>query len=94
MGFSANEFHPIEVLHERQGLSASIYRSIGRRGSFYTIEFNKAGYCDGQLVTTRYLRYEDLLSLSHLARRTHDRVAALIATDADHRLGATTPSLN
>ena len=86
MGYDAKEFHPIEILEDRD-LSASIYRGVGRAGTFYTIEFNRAGHHGGKFATSTFFRYEHLRSLANLAHRSHQRIAALKAVDTgDHHL--------
>lgn len=80
MGYDAKEYHPIDIIHERHGLYAKIYRSLGSGGTFYTVEFDRAGYYDGKLAITQSFRQHHLLSLAQLARRCHDRVLELKAT--------------
>lgn len=80
MARDANEFHPIDVLYDGP-LSASIYRGVDRLGPFYSVEFNRAGYCDGRFVTTKKFRHEHLLTLKHLAERAYQCVSQLKAKD-------------
>ena len=82
MGYDANEFHPIEVLHEKHGLSASIYKAVDRHGEFFTIEFDRVGHIKGKPAITRVFRYEHLDALSNLVRRSGDRIAASKASQS------------
>lgn len=77
MGHDANEFYPIEVLHEKFGLSATIFKAVDHLGAFYTIEFNRTGKIQGKPAVTRVFRYEHLDALANLVRRSNDRVAEL-----------------
>ena len=91
MAHNANEFHPVDVLYDGP-LSASIYRGVDRLGSFYYVEFNRSGAIDGRFVTTKLFRQEQLLALSHLAKRAYDHVAHLKFEDA--KAATPKPTLN
>ena len=91
MANDAAEFHPTAVLYEDK-LSASIYRSTGRHGPTYSVEFYRSGYCDGVFVTTKRFRTEHLLQLQHLARRSYDHIRLLQAREEQFRLCRNTPS--
>ena len=79
---------PVDTLRERGGVKATIWKNSTTNGHFYSIELSRTYKTDEGYRDSRSFNDSDLLVISLLATKAHDRIRELKTQDTAETRGS------